>query len=69
MTGIDAAGNRRILDALLESGAAFLGPASVKGQTGLRACFMNLRTTEADIDLILDRLEVLASEERRRRTD
>jgi hypothetical protein len=34
----------------------------VKGRTGLRACFMNLRTTEADVDLILDRLGTLAGE-------
>ena len=64
LTGLDAAGNRRVLDSLLESGTAFLGPASVKGQSGLRACFMNLRTTEADVDLILDRLTALAAAER-----
>lgn len=64
--GLDDAGNRRVLDALVQSGVAFLGPASVKGRTGLRACFMNLRTTEADVDLILDRVAALASEERRR---
>ena len=60
MTALDGAGNRRVLDALLDSGTAFLGPASVKGKTGLRACFMNLRTSEPDVDLILDRLEALA---------
>ena len=56
------AGNRRALKALVDSGDAFLGPASVKGETGLRACFMNLRTTEADVSLILDRLERIARE-------
>ena len=60
LRALDEAGNRRTLQALLDSGAAFLGPASVKGRTGLRACFMNLRTTEADVDPILDRLVALS---------
>jgi glutamate/tyrosine decarboxylase-like PLP-dependent enzyme len=55
-----AAGQRRMLQALLDSGTAFLGPALVKGQAGLRACFMNLRTTTEDVDVILDSLESLA---------
>jgi aromatic-L-amino-acid decarboxylase len=54
-------GNRRALKDLVDSGAAFLGPASVKGRTGLRACFMNLRTTEADVDFIIERLARLAA--------
>jgi glutamate/tyrosine decarboxylase-like PLP-dependent enzyme len=60
LTGHDDAANLRALKALVDSGAAFLGPASVKGETGLRACFMNLRTTEADVDYILDRLAEIA---------
>ena len=64
LRGIDDGGQKRVLQALLDSGKAFLGPASVKGRTGLRACFMNLRTTEADVDLILDMLEELAARER-----
>ncbi|MCX6606385.1 MAG: pyridoxal-dependent decarboxylase [Acidobacteria bacterium] len=62
LSALDAAANRRVLTALLDSGTAFLGPASVKDTTGLRACFMNLRTTRADIDRILDHLEHLASQ-------
>jgi aromatic-L-amino-acid decarboxylase len=65
LCGLDDAANRRVLDRLLQSGVAFLGPASVKGRIGLRACFMNLRTTEADVDLILDTVTRLAAEERR----
>jgi aromatic-L-amino-acid/L-tryptophan decarboxylase len=65
LTGLDDAGNRRVLDTLVQSGVAFLGPASLKGRIGLRACFMNLRTTEADVDLILDTVTALAAEERR----
>lgn len=63
LSRLDDAANRRTLQALLDSGTAFLGPASVKGRTGLRACFMNLRTTESDVDLILDRLGELAAAE------
>ena len=62
LTGLDDAGNRRALKALTDSGVAFLGPASVKDESGLRACFMNLRTTEADVAVILDRLSEMASD-------
>ena len=61
LRGLDAAGQRQALQALLDSGTAFLGPAMVKGEAGLRACFMNLRTTTGDVNLILDTLEVLAT--------
>lgn len=58
---LDATGNLRVLKQLVDSGDAFLGPASVRQQTGLRACFMNLRTTEADVDFIIERVAALAS--------
>ncbi len=61
LTGLDDEGNRRVLKQLVDFGTAFLGPASVKGRIGLRACFMNLRTTEADVKLILDQLQELSS--------
>jgi aromatic-L-amino-acid decarboxylase len=60
LTDLDDAGNSRVLKQLIDSGDAFLGPASVKGRTGLRACFMNLRTTEADVDFIVARLKASA---------
>jgi glutamate/tyrosine decarboxylase-like PLP-dependent enzyme len=60
--GLDDAGNRRVLTSLVDGGDAFLGPALVKGRSGLRACFMNLRTERADVDFILDRLQELAGE-------
>ena len=69
VSDLDDGGNRRVLDALVQSGVAFLGPASVKGRTGLRACFMNLRTTEADVDLILGSVAALADQERQRRSE
>ena len=56
LAGIDDAGNRAALASLVESGLAFLGPASVKGRLGLRACFMNLRTTELDVDATMNAL-------------
>lgn len=57
---LDAAGNRALLKTLVDSGDAFLGPAAVKGRIGLRACFMNLRTTPADVDIIVDRAGEIA---------
>ncbi|MBK7600270.1 MAG: hypothetical protein IPJ07_17830 [Acidobacteria bacterium] len=53
---LDDAGNRRVLKSLVDGGDAFLGPAVVKGRSGLRACFMNLRTERSDVNFILDRL-------------
>jgi hypothetical protein len=47
---------------LVDGGTAFLGPASVKGRIGLRACFMNLRTTPADVELIMDEIVRLGKE-------
>lgn len=62
LSGLDDDGNRHALKALVDSGDAFLGPARVKGRVGLRACFMNLRTTETDVDFILDRLQAMSDE-------
>jgi glutamate/tyrosine decarboxylase-like PLP-dependent enzyme len=59
LTGAGESENRAALKALVDSGDAFLGPADVKGEFGLRACFMNLRTTEEDVDFILDRTVAL----------
>jgi aromatic-L-amino-acid decarboxylase len=60
LTALDDAGNLRALRQLADSGTALLGPALVSGQPGLRACFMNLRTAESDVDLILDQLAQIA---------
>lgn len=45
---------RRILARLEESGMAFLTPAMVAGQVGVRLCVANHRTTDDDIRLIFD---------------
>lgn len=62
LAGLDDAGNRAVLKRLVDGGTAFLGPASVKGRIGLRACFMNLRTTQADVELIMDEIVRLGRE-------
>lgn len=48
------------LNTLANEGTALLGPASVGGHKGMRACITNYRTTRGDIDLIADRLSELA---------
>ncbi len=53
---LDDRGNEKVLKRLVENGTAFLGPASVKGRFGLRACFMNLRTGDEDVELIMDEI-------------
>jgi len=60
-TRLNDAGNRAILKTLVDSGDAFLGPASVKGRIGLRACFMNLRTSKDDVDFIVNRINPIAA--------
>ena len=57
---LDDAGNQRLLDAVVRSGIAFLGPARLKGRGGVRACFSSLRTCRADVDTILDEFLKLA---------
>lgn len=52
--------HRAILATLAQDGTALLGPASLGGCTGMRACITNYRTTRADIDLIMERLNRLA---------
>jgi aromatic-L-amino-acid decarboxylase len=54
--GADDARNRRILAELVEDGTALLGPVSIEGRFGMRACVTNFRTTRDDVDLVLRRL-------------
>ncbi|WP_167756417.1 MULTISPECIES: pyridoxal-dependent decarboxylase [unclassified Amycolatopsis] len=49
-----------LLAQLADEGTALLGPARLHGQTAIRACVANYRTTEADIDRIADRLAEFA---------
>jgi glutamate/tyrosine decarboxylase-like PLP-dependent enzyme len=54
----DAAGldglNRGLLDRLQAGGRAFLSSTVLDGAFWLRACIVNPRTTEADVDALLD---------------
>ena len=52
--GLDEAGNAELLRAVIDSGVAYLGPARVREKPGLRACFTNLRTTDADVDTVVE---------------
>jgi aromatic-L-amino-acid decarboxylase len=55
--------NERVLARLVSEGMAFLGRAKVKDLFCFRACFMNLRTTHNDVDLIIEEIVRLAREE------
>lgn len=45
--------NERLARAMQRDGRVFLAPADVDGRTCLRVCFVNFRTTAADVDLVL----------------
>ena len=53
LVALDDRGNEAVLRRLVESGKAFLGPARIGDRFGLRACFMNLRTTPDDVAAIM----------------
>ncbi|MDQ6672921.1 MAG: hypothetical protein M3069_19630 [Chloroflexota bacterium] len=52
--------NRRVLAAVQMSGQAFVAGISVRGQFALRACVVNPRSTEADIDALVRLVRQLA---------
>ncbi len=56
VAALDDDENRSVLRRLVEGGTAFLGPANVKGRFAMRACFMNLRTQPADVELIMSEI-------------
>lgn len=47
---------RTVLKKLTEEGTALLGPVMLHGRPGIRACIANFRTTQRDIDIVMDRL-------------
>jgi glutamate/tyrosine decarboxylase-like PLP-dependent enzyme len=53
--------NQELLSRVERSGEAFLSNAIVNGRFALRACIVNFRTSEADIDALLPLLARLAS--------
>ena len=55
------ASSRAVLARLVEGGTALLGPGHINGRDGIRACIANYRTTESDLDLVVDRVVELCS--------
>lgn len=51
--------NRAILKRVIERGRVYLSNASIRGKFALRACFVNHRTTDGDVDAVVP--EVLAA--------
>ena len=46
--------NRRLLELVQRDGDVFLTGTELAGRFVLRACIVNFRTTEADLDLLLN---------------
>lgn len=46
--------NRALLPLVQEEGQAFLTGTEIEGQFALRACIVNFRTVESDLDMLLD---------------
>ncbi|WP_344859744.1 pyridoxal phosphate-dependent decarboxylase family protein [Amycolatopsis ultiminotia] len=59
--GASPAEQTTLLETLAAENTALLGPVLINGKHGLRACITNHRTTAADIDLILARLQDVAA--------
>ncbi len=57
----NGASNRAVLSDLIDEGTAILGPVHINGRDGIRACIANFRTSEKDIDLVLNRLVQLGA--------
>ena len=46
--------NKRLMEEVQASGAAFLTQATLRGRFALRACVLHYATTEADIAALVD---------------
>jgi glutamate/tyrosine decarboxylase-like PLP-dependent enzyme len=53
--------NERILIALQRAGSSYLSNASLRGQFALRGCVLNYRTTERDMDQLLEDVRAAAA--------
>jgi glutamate/tyrosine decarboxylase-like PLP-dependent enzyme len=53
--------NRALLDRLQREGEVFVSQAVIHGRFALRACIVNFRTTNADVERLLDTLRRVAS--------
>jgi glutamate/tyrosine decarboxylase-like PLP-dependent enzyme len=56
----DEAAHLRLVQTVLQDGFALITSTILQGRTVLRTCTINPRTTEADIEATLDRLDRLA---------
>src|SRR4029079_13993341 len=52
--------NRRILDTVQNAGVVFLTGTELQGRLVLRACIVNFRTGEADLDTLLEAIRAAA---------
>ncbi|ONI81274.1 hypothetical protein ALI144C_22380 [Actinosynnema sp. ALI-1.44] len=64
ITTITESAHDDVLSTLSAEGTALLGPVTLDGRDGIRACVTNYRTTKADIDLVVDRLTGIAMSRR-----
>jgi aromatic-L-amino-acid/L-tryptophan decarboxylase len=46
--------NKKIYERILGDGRIYLSPAEIDGQTWLRPCYTNFRTTQKDVDVLFD---------------
>ena len=46
--------NRRILETLVAEGSFYMSPTTLDDRYALRVCIVNFRTTERDVDLLID---------------
>jgi glutamate/tyrosine decarboxylase-like PLP-dependent enzyme len=59
-SALDDAAHLSLVQTLLEDGFALITSTILRGQTALRTCTINPRTTEADIQAALERLDAFA---------
>jgi len=46
--------NRRIVERIIAGGHAYISPTTLDGRFALRVCIVNFRTTERDVDALID---------------
>jgi aromatic-L-amino-acid/L-tryptophan decarboxylase len=54
--------NLALIDAVRATGRAFLSSTRLRGRTAIRFCFVNWRTTAADVEEVVGLLTTLGSE-------
>jgi glutamate/tyrosine decarboxylase-like PLP-dependent enzyme len=56
--------NRALLDSVQQEGRVFLTGTELKGRFALRACIVNFRTRESDLDVLLDAIRSVVQRQR-----